>query len=478
MVIDDALTAGYLRLALKQYDGLDPAWVDRVLLWHDPTRLVRHPDRSQDAMSAYDRFALSDAALRDTMGFSDTDKPDEVEMLTRLAMKQSRLDPTIVAQIIKRMDSSIDITQVQSGSHDHQLPGAISEQPDAGAPGDGGSSAGNPRTTEGPPDSITPADGLAAAANPKGPTDASIKRGNKQLAKIEKELYDKLLTASNATMSRALEKAGARIRTTVGRTAAGRAWCASHSNLKLCFLISNSMMAAAGLDEMALLNEAWDSLEAEYGQYLEYADSQTVNALAKMVGKTPEEFQTLAQQLGDYAGEGWQTLRTGLNSQAVSYLSDAASSLEVDDVEEAAEISKTRLVSPRLVKTAISKAGGALLHPRDAQTFDPSISQDVMPGVTTGPAVAETMDGEGMSIESYTWIHGFTPNPFEPHVELDGVEFNDWTDDALLNQDEWPDVDYFIPGDHDGCSCDFAVNWSNGGATTTEGNGESAEAAA
>jgi hypothetical protein len=474
MVIDDALTAGYLRIALQEYQ-IDPVWANRVILWHDATRLVRHPDRSQDAMSAYDRFALSDAALRDTMGFSDTDKPDEIEMLSRLAMKQSRLDPTIIAQIIKRMDNSIDITGVRSdGGIDRT--GAAPEQPDAGAPGDGGPSAGIPRATEGPPENGQPQQqapantppGLAAAASPKGPTEASIKRGNKQLAKIEKELYDKLLTASNAAMSRALEKAGARIRTAVGRTAAGRAWCASHSNTQLCFLISNSMIAAAGLDEMTLLNEAWDSLESEYGQYLEYADSQTINALAKMVGKTPAEFKDLANSLSDYAGEGWKTLRTGLNKQAISYLSDAASQLEMDDVDEAAEITKTRLVSPKLVKSALSRAGGAPLHPKDAQTFDPTVSVAVEPGLTTGPAVAETIGNEGMGIESYTWIHGFTPNPFEPHVDLDGVEFANWTDEALLNNDEWPDVDYFIPGDHDGCSCDFAVNWGNSGTSETE----------
>lgn len=468
MVIDDALTTGYMRVVMKATDGLDPDWVNRVIFWHDPTRLVRHPDRSQDALQAYDRLALSDQALRDTMGFGENDAPAETELLMRLVMKQARLDPTIVAQLIKRMDTSLDISQVRSDGGQSQS-GATSGQPDAGAPGDGGPSVGDPRIAEGPPDTITPANGLAAAGTANGPTEASIKRGNKQLSKIERELFDKLSTASNAAMSRALEKAGARIRTTVGRTAAGRAWCASHSNTQLCFLISNSMIAAAGLDEMTLLNEAWDSLEAEYGQYLEYADNQTINALAKMVGKTPEEFADLAKQLGDYAGEGWQTLRHGLNDQAVKYLSDAANELEVDtDVTEGAEIAKTRLVSPKIIKAAISRAGGALRHPSDDQMFDPvAPGHDVYAGLTTGPAVSSTLGDEGMAIESYTWVHGFTPNPFEPHADLDGAEFTGWTDDILVNQDEWPDVDYFIPGDHDGCSCDFTVNWSSAGSTAT-----------
>ncbi len=234
-------------------------------------------------------------------------------------------------------------------------------------------------------------------------------------------------------------------------------------------------MAAAGLDEMNLLNEAWEALEGEYGQYLEYADEQTVNALAKMVGKTPEEFQILAKQLGDYAGEGWETLRTGLNKQAIQYLTQAANELEVtSDITDVAEISTSRLVPPRIVKAAISRAGGALLHPSDAQTYNPVAGDAPLVGLTTGPAVQETLTGEGLSIETYTWVHGFTPSPFEPHVNLDGVEFANWTDDILTNEDEFPDVEFFAPGDHDGCSCDFTVNWGNGGVSETEG----AEAAA
>jgi hypothetical protein len=453
MVIDDALTAGYMRIALRSTPGLAPEWVNRVVLWHDATRLVRHPDRSQDALQAYDRYALSDAALRDTMGFSDTDAPDETELLSRVVLKQSKLDPTIVAQIIKRMDSTIDITQVKPDSK--QVDETSGEQ--AGEPSlDIGPIEGPPQggqPTQEPPSTAPP---LVAAVKKIGPTEASIRKGNQQLAKIERELNDKLSTSTNAAMSRALEKAGARIRTTVGRTAAGRAWCASHSNTQLCMLISNSMIAAAGLDESTLLNDAWEQLSKEYASYLEYADKKTITSIANMLRQDPENFQQLAGKLSQYADSGWNYMQHQLQRSGMEYLSSPATAIEQDETKE---IVTTRLVSPQLIKNTLARVGGQLQHSLDAIKSDPTASVVVQPGLTTGPAVGETLDSGGLEIGSYTWVHGFTPNPFEPHEALDGTEFSSWTDEILVNEESWPDVEFFAPGDHDGCSCDFTTNW-------------------
>ena len=49
--------------------------------------------------------------------------------------------------------------------------------------------------------------------------------------------------------------------------------------------------------------------------------------------------------------------------------------------------------------------------------------------------------------------------PFEPHADLDGVTFSSFDDAALANSDTWPSVEYFIPGDHVGCTCDFLPLW-------------------
>jgi hypothetical protein len=470
MVMDDAITAGYFRLAMTQTPDIDQDWARRAIIWHDATRLVRHPDRSQDALQAYDRLALSDEALRDTMGFSSADAPTNDELLIRLLVRQNRLDPTIVAQIIKRMDESIDITAIkpdqqvadpgaadanpggpdQAGGHASPAPQPQSQS--EGAPQGGQPGVDQPSSPVPPPISI-------AAAVAVGPTKASIQRGNRQFSKIERELTDKLSTAANAHMTRALEKAGARIRTTVGRTASGRAWCAGNSNIHLCFLISNSMIAAAGLDEQMLLNDAWNQLKLEYDQYVEYADKRTIDSMASMLKMDSDQFQHLAAQLVNYRDAGWNYLHHQLQRTAMGYLSDSASVLEEDI---GGDIITTRLVQPSVIKETLARVGGHLLHSADQQLFDPTVSVRVpQTGLTTGPAVSDELRSNGLSIESYTWVHGFTPSPFDPHLELDGVEFTSWTDSILANDGDFPDGDFFIPGDHDGCSCDFSINWSD-----------------
>jgi hypothetical protein len=84
-----------------------------------------------------------------------------------------------------------------------------------------------------------------------------------------------------------------------------------------------------------------------------------------------------------------------------------------------------------------------------------------MTGITSGPIVSDTMSENDMNIGSYTWVHGYVPKPFQPHEDLDGVEFHGWTDDVLANTGGFPDRDYYMPGDHDGCGCDFYVNWES-----------------
>ncbi|HEX4503869.1 MAG TPA: hypothetical protein VH187_22310 [Scandinavium sp.] len=461
MVMDDALTAGYLRVMLAATEGLDPEWVNKVLIWHNATRLVRHPDRSQDAIQAYDRMALSQAALRDTMGFPETMAPAETEILERLVVKQTRLDPTIAAQLIKRMDQTLDISAVVPA------PGAPAQSPPAGAPvGRPSSGISPPSSGEGPPQGgepqqpVPPPPAAAAAslvAAPKA-ADAHIKQGNAKLAKIESDLMSKVQTAANAAMSRALERAGARIRTNVSKTASGRAWCVGHSNIELCFLISNSMIAAAGLDEQTLLNDAWGQLQTQWREYLDSASIDTASTIAKMLKMPVGNFVDMADRLSEGADAGWSWLEQRLSQVAKGYLTDSASV-----AGEAEEITTTSLVPWDIIKEAISRVGGQPTANSPGVAMGDSDPTTVTPmtGITSGPIVSDTMSENDMNIGSYTWVHGYVPKPFQPHEDLDGVEFHGWTDDVLANTGGFPDRDYYMPGDHDGCGCDFYVNWES-----------------
>jgi hypothetical protein len=149
MVETDALTLGYYRPELKAR-AIDEEWLNRIVLWYDPTNLVTHPDRSQDAMNAHDRMALSDESLRDYMGFEESDAPEVEEILLRLATK-SRMDPVIAAQILKALDPTLDITGVGAAPQVQMIgpgPGAPA-QPEEAPPEEGTGPAALPASSIG-----------------------------------------------------------------------------------------------------------------------------------------------------------------------------------------------------------------------------------------------------------------------------------------------------------------------------------------
>lgn len=71
-LICDSLTRGYLQPRLEA-SGEDPTgWV----VWYDMSELALRPDRSENAVQAYDRLELSGSALRRELGFDEDDLPE------------------------------------------------------------------------------------------------------------------------------------------------------------------------------------------------------------------------------------------------------------------------------------------------------------------------------------------------------------------------------------------------------------------
>jgi hypothetical protein len=109
--------------------------------------------------------------------------------------------------------------------------------------------------------------------------------------------------------------------------------------------------------------------------------------------------------------------------------------------------------------------------PESAQVSATFEATDVAGQIGTGDAVTDMLNAApDVEAVSYEWVHGPTLRPFEPHEDLDGESFASFTDDVLANPDDWPENDFFFPGDHDGCSCDFNTVW--GPADTGDDTGE------
>lgn len=75
-LICDSLTRGYLQPRLEA-SGEDPAaWV----VWYDMSELALKPDRSSNAVLAYDRQELSGESFRREMGFDEDDAPQPADL--------------------------------------------------------------------------------------------------------------------------------------------------------------------------------------------------------------------------------------------------------------------------------------------------------------------------------------------------------------------------------------------------------------
>ena len=293
---------------------------------------------------------------------------------------------------------------------------------------------------------------------------------NQRLLDIDRELRTKLYVAFNDHMARALEKAGAKVRTKLSKTASGRQWLSAHpaGNGVLARLAPRALLAAGGLEEQMLLDAAWNELEPIWYDYVASGDMALLRQIAKMTGIDINTMSAQEAALTAASEEGWAYVRAQLQETALGYLSDSASVVAID------QITTTDLVEMGTVRKSVGYAGGAgSQDPTSAGLLiDNSHGVGVAPQLSTGPIAGKAMEDGGLEIESYTWKHGFTPSPFPPHEALDGVEFLTWQDPQLFNSDSFPPLDYYAPGDHQGCQCDFMVNWAQKATTAGAFNTE------
>lgn len=92
----------------------------------------------------------------------------------------------------------------------------------------------------------------------------------------------------------------------------------------------------------------------------------------------------------------------------------------------------------------------------------PDASADVFS--TDGPSIPDVITSAISDYEpevSYTWnwaFYGDPRTPFDPHEELGASAFTTTDrsgDPALINNNDWPDTDFYSPGDHNGCTCEW-----------------------
>ena len=170
ITIVDCHTGAFLRPYLET-SNLPPAlaasWIPRLMFWYDPTELVTHPDRTANAKMLHDSIAISDAAYRDALGFTDDDAPSAEEIELRMVRNTRNWPVNALVSLLHTLDPALNFPAItQTG----MIPGL------AAGPG-GGVLVPAVLTPDGSQASLTgtPADptGNGAPVAVNGPPDAA-----------------------------------------------------------------------------------------------------------------------------------------------------------------------------------------------------------------------------------------------------------------------------------------------------------------
>lgn len=256
-MVTHALTIGFLRPALAA-EGYDP---EEAIVWYDTSDLRTRPDKSANAIQAYDRQALSRDALLREMGLSVDDAPSDEERRENVLLSVVRGNPALAPAILSdlglvSLDTVAEGVDVLDGT---EMPAGSAEETPAPA-----------SSTQGPPE--RDANGVVASA---------------------------LVAASDIIVRRALEKAGARLRSAAGKGQPGGAASIACDDLAK---LHTQIDASAHADFDSLLEGAWNfvpEVAHRYGVYgHELIDVLDTYTRALLASRQEHRYGNLAVALG------------------------------------------------------------------------------------------------------------------------------------------------------------------------------------
>jgi hypothetical protein len=517
ITLHEMLSEGYLRPYIATSD-LDPdildAWLHRLTFWYDPTAWVTPTDMSASAKLAHDALVLSDAAFRRYLGFSEEDAPSADEILVRMIRTMRNWPVNAVIAGLHALVPELTFPAISGpgiipgikggpggGVLMPELPAAPSPTPGPTAPKSavvpgtepGAPAIPSPPTPDGGMKDLTVAalktvlteqlglsswdEVITAAAAPKALSNETSKRLSRKLAAIDADLRARLVTEANAEMRYQLAKAGSRMRQKVAREPKLRNKIAMTKNELVTSTLGKEIVEAAGFTASALMTTDWDTLKEEFLSWVGLAQRQAVAVAARLAGIDElDAHASAAATMSESANAGWKLLKDAMDTLAV-HLAYSANP-HVGEAEAIAALNPQTLVPTGVVRAALGVAGGSPKEAFMSVLLDngatvPSVPMTVpVGGVATGATISGILTDAGAQTSGYEWVHGTSEKPFEPHLELDGVEFDSFTDDQLQNTTGFPDNAYFLPGDHAGCSCDTTALW------ITPGDVDAAQAAA
>jgi len=457
----EALTLTYLRSRLLDA-GFEQALVERVVLWYDPAGLVAPTDMSDAANDAYDRGLISGPGWRELRGIDESLAPPEQQQTddapigaTGMTADRLRAVAEIAGNLIRAgfaADSVAQALGVGGIEHTGLVPVTV-KPPEDGEPepADEGEGEGEVVDGEVVGDSTDPP--AITAAAPRA-TDEQRRLG-RRLVQIEQALRERIAAAAAAAITRALERAGNRVRATGQRDEAVRTASAGVAGDRVTAAVGRALVAALGLDEQQLLADAFGRLREQYVEWTEAAAEEAIDTACRIAGvdrRDPAVARSVAELRDRYADSiaaSWPTMEQGLTDLATERLYDPDPA-----APPVGELPPT-IVPPGLVRDALAVAGGLAA----ASTGLPPYN-----GLTSGELLDRFIRDSGAEVLEYEWVYGISARPFSPHMHLDGQVFAGFDDPVLSTAGtghEWVGGS-FAPGDHRGCHCDYAPIYSTG----------------
>lgn len=436
-----AITASLIWPAIQAATGQTPD--SRLVVTFDPIDLISHIDRRMNAKDGHASLVISDSTYRRSLGFSEDDAPDEQEYKRRMALQQAALSLTPVAagevdSVTQALDDSV--ARVRPGV---PTPESISADPDP---------RGREPDVERLPDPNQPSDSesggpeqsLAASGKP---TDVGAR-----LVAIDRTMLDSLEMLATAAVKRALERAGAKVRSKASRDEVLKASISGVCASEVPSVVGEAVVASLFNSQEILTPEEFDDFREQYNLLTARAQKQ-VREIAREYGLDDFNLEALEAQQGVERDAGWAIL-AGLLVAATARLlyKPKLSSTDLNGFE-GGEFDEISLVPARVIRAGLSAAGGNT----GISTFGGAVidfEDNPLGLLATGETSLTYLQAAGLSVEGYRWLYGDEMRKvFEPHLDLDGYTFTSWDDPALANGDSFPAAAYFYPGDHDGCRC-------------------------
>lgn len=449
-IIAESLTEGFLRPALIA-SGVPREIVKKIQVWYDAGNITENPNRGQDAKDAFERGAIGFEPLRQALGFDESDAPSDEEVLRMISMKIG-IDTHTSALLMAKLFGGDKVIEVQPQQPaPQQLPAQEQPkqitQPGQVPPDNGAPDAGQNRLIKAL---------LAATGQPDVDWVVDDDAGRK-LMEIDRALREQILAAAEAAMERALEKAGARVKSKAQKDKTLAAQLVSMPPLDIAPYVSREGVLALGLNEQELLADAFAGLEKKFMAWTEAALAQVIAVVLSMlrVRADSKRGQRITERLRaavqSRQGSGWSLLLAALNRLAERRLYDPTPAGEQGETRAEAN------VPLGVVRGALAHVGGTGVDTGEADA-DGDAADGTRPvgGIGLGQEVDDVLAEEGAQRLGFEWVYGVTPrNIFPPHFDLDGERFSGWTDEKLVPSAQYGWVgSVYRPGDHRGCACD------------------------